>query len=183
MTIQFKFGEGQNIGTKFRAVIDKFSERRIKAIQRTAYRAAADIETEGRANMKKGGNFGSPRWQEGLHAKVSYTSRQDLNIRTTHDVPYWGVFEFGATIHGKPLLWIPLSFASDAQGVRARDYPAPLFRVDRQGKAPLLLSDTGPKYFGKEQVTIPKKWTLRQVVRDVSRRMSQYFKQEMRNGR
>lgn len=86
-------------------------------------------------------------------------------------------------ISGKPLLWIPLDFASDAKGVRARDYPGRLFRVDRAGKAPLLLSDDGPKYFGKEQVRIPKKWHLRQIAAQVSRKMNSYFKRAMRNGR
>jgi hypothetical protein len=68
------------------------------------------------------------------------------------------VFQEGRVIHGKPLLWIPLSF-SDAVGIRARDY-GPLFRVDRSGKSPLLLSpkDGEPKYSGHEQITIPKKF-------------------------
>jgi len=35
-------------------------------------------------------------------------------------------FQFGKVIHGKPLLFIPFSFAKDAQGVNARDY-GPLF--------------------------------------------------------
>jgi hypothetical protein len=142
-----------------------------------------DIESEGRADIKAGGNFSSPRWQEGFQAKVSYQSRSAINIRVTHSVSYWRVFEFGATIKGKPLLWIPLDFATDAKGLRARDYPGKLFRVERPGKAPLLMSDTGPKYFGKESVTIPKKWHLRQVVRNVAGRLNTYYREAMRNGR
>jgi hypothetical protein len=92
------------------------------------------------------------------------------------------VFELGAKIFGRPLLWIPLSFARDAQGLRARDFPEPLFRVNRLGKAPLLMSKTGPKYFGKESVTIPRKWQLRAVIRGVSRRMNRYYKEAMKNG-
>jgi hypothetical protein len=139
--------------------------------------------------MANAGNFGSSRWQDGFHAKVSYQSRTDLNIRVTHDVPYWKVFEFGATIHGKPLLWIPLDFATDAHGIMARDYPGSLFRVDRGGgKAPLLMAGGGrggtaeAKYFGKEQVVIPQKFHLREIARTVSRKLGQYYREAFANG-
>jgi hypothetical protein len=59
-------------------------------------------------------------------------------------VKFWRVFQNGAIIHGKPMLWIPLSFAKDAQGIRAKDYPGKLFRVDRKGGlAPLLMTSSG----------------------------------------
>ena len=182
MAIRFKMQDGDQLGKVFQNRVKKFSEKQTKAVQRTAYRAAEEIEARGRADIKKGGNFGSDRWQKGLDAKVSYQSRSDLTIRLTHAVPYWRVFEYGAVIYGKPLLWIPLSFAKDAQGVMARDYPGQLFRVDRLGKAPLLLSDSGPKYFGKEFVSEPPKWHLREIVRKVSYEMPKYYKEEMKNG-
>jgi hypothetical protein len=80
-----------------------------------------------------------------------------------------------------------LSFARDAQGVRARDYPQPLFRVNRKGKAPLLLTKGGePKYFGKPRVRIPRKFHIRDIVRIVSRSIKPVFrevlKQEKRRG-
>ena len=183
MTIQLKFDEGDKIGRKFSFGTKRYGERAIKSAQAVGRRIKDDIEIEGRADIAAGGNFSSERWQEGFHAKISYQSRSDISIRATHDVPYWRVFEFGAKILGRPMLWIPLSFARDAVGIRARDYPAPLFRVDRKHGAPLLMSDTGPKYFGKESVTIPKKWHLRDVVRRVSRRMNGYYREAMKNGR
>jgi hypothetical protein len=183
MTITLKFDNGEKLGRKFSFGVKRYGERSIKSAQRVAFRVKDDIETEGRADIAAGGNFSSERWQEGFEAKVSYQSRYDLSVRATHSVFYWRVFEYGATILGRPMLWIPLSFARDAQGVRARDYPGPLFRVDRKRGAPLLLTTGGaPKYFGKESVTIPQKWHLREVVRRVSRRMSDYYKQEMKNG-
>jgi hypothetical protein len=163
----------------------KFSERQIRAIQSTGRRASEEIEEEGRANIAAGGNFSSRRWQQGLQAKVSFASRQDLNIRVTHDVPYWKVFENGAIIRGQPLLWIPMrNSEAAARGVRARDFGQPLFRVDRKsGGAPLLMSSGGKvQYFGKESVRIPKKWNLRAIVRNVSRRMAQYYREAMRRG-
>lgn len=182
MSITFKYQDGDKIGRKFSFGTKRFGEKAIKAGQAAAKRAKDEIEYRGRQDIRAGGRFGSTRWQEGFHAKLSYQSRQDLSIRITHDVPYWVVFEEGRVIHGKPMLWIPLHFATEAWGIRARDYPLPLFRVDREGKAPLLLDATGPKYFGKESVTIPKKWHLRQIVRDVSRHINQYYREAFNNG-
>jgi hypothetical protein len=181
VTVTFKFEGGEKLGTRFQSRVKKFSEKQIRAVQAAARRAATEIEDRGREDIAAGGNFKSERWQEGFQAKVSYTSRSDINIRVTHSVFFWKVFEFGAKIFGRPLLWIPLSFARDVTG-RARDYPGKLFRVNRLGKAPLLMSDDGPKYFGKESVTIPKKWHLRQIVKDVSREMKDYYREAMRNG-
>lgn len=188
MTITIKYENGAQLGAKFRERIKRYDEKRIRAIQSAARRAAEEIEVEGRADIAAGGDFKSSRWQDGLHAKVSFESRADLNIRVTHDVKYWVVFEEGRVIHGKPLLWIPLDFAGDAQGVMARDYPGQLFRVDRPGKAPLLLAgggkghDAEPKYFGKESVRIPKKFHLREIARQVSRRLNQFYREAFQNG-
>lgn len=181
MTITLKYTDGKQIGRRFKTKVKVFDESRILAVQAAAKRASEEMVDEGRADIRAGGNFGSARWQDGLEARVSYESRQDINIRITHAVFYWRVFEEGAVIHGKPLLWIPLSFG-DSDGVRARDYPGQLFRVDRAGKAPLLMSDSGPQYFGKESVTIPKKWHLRDVVAKVSRRLGRYYREAFRNG-
>jgi hypothetical protein len=182
MSITFKYENGDKLGRKFSFGVKRYGERQIKAGQAAAKRAADEIEYTGRQDIRAGGNFRSDRWQQGFHAKLSYQSRSDLSIRITHDVRYWVVFEEGRVIHGKPLLWIPLHFATEAFGLRARDYPLPLFRVDRPGKAPLLLDRTGPKYFGKESVTIPKKWHLRQIVRDVAKRINQYYREAFKNG-
>lgn len=182
MTITFKYENGDKMGRKFSYGTKKFGEKAIKAAQSVARRCKDEIEYRGRNDIRAGGNFGSARWQEGFHAKLSYQSRGDMSIRITHDVSYWLVFEEGRVINGKPMLWIPLHFAVEAWGLRARDYPHPLFRVNRPGKAPLLLDDQGPKYFGKESVTIPKKWHLRDIVKDVSRKVNQYYREAMSNG-
>jgi hypothetical protein len=167
---------------KLRKRSQKFSERMIRSIQAAANRAKEEIESQGRENIRAGGNFSSPRWQEGFQAKVSYQSRQNINIRVTHDVFYWRVFENGATIFGKPLLWIPLSGSkADLMGVRARDFGAPLFRVDRINGVPLLHDGTAPQYFGKESVTIPKKWNLRTIVRRVARRLGTFYREAMKD--
>ena len=184
MTVSFKLENGDKLGPKFSFGVKRYGTKATKAAQGAARRAAEEIETQGRADIRKGGNFKSRRWIEGFRAKLSFQSKNDMSIRVTHDVKYWKVFEFGAKIFGRPLLWIPLSFAKDAQKVSARDYPGRLFRVDRVGKAPLLMADGGvPKYFGKPSVTIPKKWHLRAIVRGVARNMRKYYREAFTNGR
>ena len=182
--IKFTFDGGDKMGPQLKSRATQFNAKRTAAIQATAQKAKEDIETLGRANIRAGGDFGSARWQEGFQAKISYQARSDLRIRATHSVSYWRVFEYGAKIDGKPLLWIPLSFSDAGKlKVRARDFPGPLFRVDRPGKAPLLVNEQGPQYFGRESVRIPKKWTLRDIVRNVARNMKSYYQQAMKNGR
>lgn len=183
MTVTFKYENGDKLGPQFKAGVQKFVKKNQRAQLAAAQRVASEIETEGRANIRAGGNFGSTRWQEGFRAKLSFISAQNLVIRITHSVKYWRVFEEGRTIVGRPLLWIPLSFSqAGSLKVRAKDFPGKLFRVNRLGKAPLLMSDQGPEYFGKESVRIPKKWRLRAITKQVARRMGRYYREALTNG-
>lgn len=133
--------------------------------------AATDLLIRGRAQIASSGNFGSARWQQGLHAEAQprFGALTNAKIDLWHDVPYAHIHEFGGVIHGKPLLWIPLSFAGVPKGLYARDYPGGLFRVDRASGRPLLLSivDKQPKYFGIEQVYIPPRWGLSKLSYDI----------------
>jgi hypothetical protein len=184
VAVTFKYENGSQLGPKFKAQVKRFSEKQVVAIQAAARHVASDIETLGRANIRAGGDFGSTRWQKGFRARLSFTSRTNITIRITHDVPYWKVFEEGRVIKGRPLLWIPLSFSHAGQlKVRARDFPGKLFRVNRPGKAPLLLSDDGPQYFGKAQVRIPRKWRLRDIVKRTARNMQRFYREAMARGR
>ena len=184
MPVTFKYENGDQLGPKFKAQVKRFSEKQVLAIQKAANDVAQDIEQLGRANIRAGGNFGSARWQQGFRAKVSFQGRTSLTIRITHIERLWVVFEEGRIIRGRPLLWIPLSFANAGRlKVRARDYPGKLFRVNRPGRAPLLLDDNGPQYFGKEQVRIPRKWHLRDIVKRAARSMNRRYKEALRSGR
>lgn len=152
-----------------------------EAMRDTAVEIAANIEEEGRQDIKAAGNFGS-RWTEGWQARDTEGGGH-IRIRVTMAVPYWTVFQTGKVIEGRPLLWIPLSFG-DAVGIMARDFGEPLFRVDRLGKAPLLLSFDGkPQYFGKESVTIPKKFHLREIIERNSRKIVSTYRDHFRRYR
>jgi hypothetical protein len=147
VTITISFGDMTQIGRKLQVRTQRFGERAFKAAQAAAQHCATDMVEQGKQDMKSAGNFGSERWQAGLHAYVSYSGR-----------------------------------------LRARDYPKQLFRVERAGKAPLLMTPGGKgqpaeaKYFGKEEVTIPKKFHLREVAKTASRNLPQYYKEAFRNG-
>lgn len=177
------FKDIEKLGRTFERSVRKNAADVRSSMRGAAQDFAAVFLARGRADISSAGNFGK-RWTDGLHAEVT-EGGGTIRITIDHDVPYATVFEYGKVIHGDPLLWIPLSFAKDAVGVMARDYPLPLFRVDRKnGQAPLLMAwepgapELGafPKYFGKESVTIPQKFHLRQIARDVSKEMSSFFK-------
>jgi hypothetical protein len=139
--------------------------------------ATAFIKAAGE-DIKGAGKFGS-RWTDGFTANVTQGGG-NIRLDIDHQVPYFSTFTKTTTIQGKPMLWIPLSFAADAIGKRARDY-GPLFRVDRRGgKAPLLFSfgqkPAEPKYFGKSSVTIPQKFHTFEIARAVAARAGEFFK-------
>lgn len=138
--------------------------------------ARSDIASAGRFGARWVTGFKGKVTQGGGHYVASFTMPADPPMR------YWRVFEHGAVIKGRPLLWIPLSFAKDAQGVRARDYPGKLFRVNRVGKAPLLLggNPVEPKYFGKRSVTIPKKFHLRDIIKKGVKQLKLFYTQRMK---
>jgi hypothetical protein len=179
-TIRVRF-EGDQIGAKFKKNLTVARDDMNASLQGAAQDYADEFLKQGRANIRSAGNFKSPRWLQGLFARIS-RGGGSIVIGIGHKVPYWTVFQFGKVIHGKPLLWIPLHFATDAKGIRARDYPGKLFRVDRKGgKAPLLLSAATkePKYFAKPYVKIPKKFRVLEIARELSHKINDFYKRRM----
>lgn len=181
--------QGDRAGPKLQRATERAGEKVRAAARETAQQAATQIVEEGREDISSApGNWGS-RWLEGLQAKVT-EGGGNIRISVTHKIPYFGVFQDGAVINGRPMLWIPLSFADAAtaawpgRGVRARDYPGRLFRVDRKVGAPLLLDSYSkkPQYFGKESVTIPKKFHVREIAIEIARHMKEMFRENLKNG-
>lgn len=164
--------QGQKIGPLFER--SSGIERVRKAAQDAIADASKDFVSQAAQDVAGAGRFGK-RWTDGFKVET-----EDDTTVISHQVPYFRVFTKTTTIHGRPLLWIPLPFAKDAQGVRARDYPGRLFRVDRKGgKAPLLMAPGSPaqaKYFGKSQVVIPQKFRTFEIARDVFSHLADYIK-------
>jgi hypothetical protein len=174
---------GPPLGPIFSRMAQRVTARRRSAIAAAAADTAAEIEAAGRNDLQTAGNFG--KWSGGFTAKVE-TGDTSATIAVTIDAPfYWIVHQEGRTISGKPLLWIPLSFAGVPKGTWARDYPGGLFRVDRlSGGAPLLLSiaDKQPKYSGHASVTIPKRLHLVEVSEEAAKKFGEHLQTRMSNG-
>lgn len=177
-TIRLYF-DGERAGQKFERSVTRQGARVRNAMRAAAFDASEEIRELAAADMAAAGDFG-PRWTGGLNVVIT-EGGGNIRMAFNHNVDYFSVFQYGKVIEGKPLLWIPLSFAEDAKGVLARNFPGGLFRVDRskKGKAPLLLSyaTRQPKYFGKESVTIPKKFHVIEIIQDVAKRIPAFFKQ------
>ena len=109
--------------------------------------AAAGIKTESRASIARAGF--TKRWENAFRVNV-YPTRGQVSVDAAalafHKIPYAEVFESGATIRGKPLLWLPLP-GRPKKLARKRLTPevfkkqiGPLSYVDRRGKPPLLVA-------------------------------------------
>lgn len=106
--------------------------------------AAALAKSTGRASIAAGG-FGA-KWQNALRAKVFPENGASLKPAAFiyHKIPYAGVFEEGATISGKPMLWLPLDnvpIGSGGRRMTPEQFVAKvgvLYSINRPGKPPML---------------------------------------------
>ena len=79
----------------------------IVAAQGAVKDAAEQAVKEGRAHLASAG-FSAPRWQRGLQSKFLKRNREKPARLIFHRLGFLSVFETGATIAGKPLLWVPI---------------------------------------------------------------------------
>lgn len=106
---------------------------------------AEEAVTNGRRHLSAAG-FGR-KSQAGFTSKLFPKNRPSLRAaaRIYHKIGYFGVFEHGAVILGKPRLWLPLDSVPKGPGgrqLRPREYAArygPLSSVNRPGRNPLLV--------------------------------------------
>lgn len=138
-------------GDRLGPMIEKTLGEQAAAVRTAARGAARDITAEfvrnASADVGGAGKFGT-RWTQGFVTSVT-EGGGSIKIAVTHQVPYFAVFQFGKVITGKPLLWIPFSFAKDAQGVWPRDYPRPLFRINRKSDGLPILFAFSPSGGGR----------------------------------
>ena len=105
--------------------------------------AGNDVKSDARAKIASAG-FGK-KWQNALRADVYPKRDESINAAAHiyHKIHYAHVFEEGAKISGKPLLWLPLSNVAKKVGRRKltpQNYPGALQYVRRPGKNPLLMA-------------------------------------------
>lgn len=114
------------------------------------------VKREGRQDIAAAGF--SRRWQNALRVNVYPRRKLSMNAAALifHNIQYAGVFEEGATITGKPRLWLPLPSAPKRVG-RQKMTPAlyiksigPLVTIERPGKPPLLAGKIATKRRGSK---------------------------------
>jgi hypothetical protein len=133
--------------------------QQIKRSMLSAAGTAADhILERGRADISGAGRFG-PRWTSGLTAPVT-EEKDGIVITVQQSAPFWQVFEYGAVIKGKPLLYF------------APDRP-----ILYKGKT------TTPALISKYSVTIPKKFHIVEIIQDVAKLLGVLYRTSMSTGR
>jgi len=153
------------------------AEAAVAALRETA----ANAVQEGRRNIAGAGpNFG-PKWQSGLQFLTKDANQGGLpslqaKAFVFHKFGIAGVFEHGATIHGKPLLWIPTKRGDPAPGKSHKRLQSATVRgtpmlfdardKDRQRK---------PLYIGVPSVRIPKKFRITEIVKEHVARIGMLF--------
>jgi hypothetical protein len=135
---------GDRLGPVLKRQLGETADQIRAAARAASADMAADFVRRAAADVAQAGKFGS-RWTEGFKTSITEGGGQ-IRVAVTHQVPYYSVFQYGKVIKGNPLLWLPFSFADDAKGVWPRDFPRPLFRVDRKSDGlPILFAFTPGK--------------------------------------
>jgi len=141
---------------------------------------AANAVQEGRSNIASAGRFG-PKWQSGLQYRTQDAvegGEPSLQAKAVifHKFGFAGVFEHGATIQGKPLLWIPTTPGAPTASRSGKK----LVSATVHGK-PMLFDandrdrDRKPLYIGVPSVRIPKKWRITEIVKQHAAKIAQLF--------
>lgn len=128
----------------------------IERAAQAAVAAAGELaKTDARANILSAG-LGN-RFAKALRLNIYPKKGASLKAAAQifHKIPYAGVFEEGATIRGRPRMWVPLPSTPKRLGrfrltpERYQKEVGPLQYVKRPGKRPLLVAKTRATKTGK----------------------------------
>lgn len=159
--------------------------RQIEEAKTGAVQEAADLAvTEGRANIAGAGFSG--RWQAGLQSKF-FANKGTGNPAALifHRIGFASVFERGARIGGRPLLWLPIEQNLPAGIHSPRKYRGDLVSVNVAGKPPLLFDarkrDLGPLFVGVRQVNIRKRFDLYRIFARAAERLREFYERRIKD--
>jgi Family of unknown function (DUF6441) len=163
-------------------LLDAAEEEIAKAKEGAVQDAAALAVREGRANIASAGF--SARWQQGLRSKFYPNKGGDPAAIVFHRVGFASVFERGATIGGKPILWLPVT-RNLPGGVRSpRKYGRKLVSVNVAGKPPMLFDaqdrKRGPLFFGVRTVTIRKRFDLMAIFARAAEKLREFYENRIK---
>lgn len=133
---------------------------------------AADAVQEGRQNIGAAGpGFRHAKWQSGLQYLTKDATEggaPSLKAKAVifHRYGIAGVFEHGATIQGKPLLWIPTTHGAPTASRSGKKLVSATVRGQ-----PMLFDANDkdrhrkPLYIGVKSARIPKKFRIFEIVK------------------
>ena len=173
-TVRLYFAD-ERIGPKFERRTKQQSKAALAAIRGAANDVAEEAVKAGRADIAgSGGKFG-PRWPRGLSSKVT-EGGGSIRVEMLHDIPYFMVHQKGATIKGRPLLWIPLPGVdpSERGDFFARSRKGNLLLFKKVGKRDIL-----PLRVAKKSVQIPKRFHVLEEARSVALRLPEFYRRRL----
>lgn len=156
---------------------------------------AAESVQEGRADIAAAGaGFRGAKWLSGLQYRTRDAKTADgeasLQAKATvfHKYGIAGQFEYGATIRGRPLMWIPTKhgaptaskFGGSLLGLRGRLVSATVNGTPVLFDARDKDRHRKPLYIGVPQVTIPKKFHITEIVKANVEKIARFFLQEFK---
>src|SRR5262245_36751785 len=137
-----------------------------QALQQTA----ANAVQEGRQQIATSGRGFTRRWITGLQYRMQTAESLNAQAVVFHNVGLATVFEFGATIAGRPLLWIPTRYElRNTPPRRLIRSGVKLVAATVRGQ-PMLFNAADrdrhrkPLYIGVPSVRIPKLWHITEIV-------------------
>ncbi len=190
-----------NVAKGFVDTLVKEIQRPIARAATAAVRGAGEIaKRNGRASIAAAGF--SRKWQNALRVNVYPPHGDSLRPAAFvfHKIRYASVFEEGAVIGGKPLLWLPLPTVplrrgrpmTPSQYVRS---VGPLVSVERPGRPPLLFakpraarrgrravssSERKPLYVGLSAVAIAKRFDIKGAAQKAAAQLPALYTKHLR---
>ena len=158
-------------------------QQQIDAARMGAVRDAANVAIrKGRANIASAGF--PKRWQNALVYAFYPNEGKDPAALIFDKLPYASVFEFGATIRGRPLLWLPIE-QNLPHGVHSpKQYGRQLVSVNIAGKRPLMFDKfnrlRGPLFVGVSSVEIRKRFNLMQIFAAAAARVGKFYEKRLK---
>lgn len=158
-------------------------ERQIDEAEAGAVQDAAGLAVrEGRTNIAAAGF--PARWQAAFASKFFPNPGRDPAALIFHSMPFAGVFERGARIGGRPLLWLPIEQNLPADVRSPRAYGGRLVSVNVAGKPPLLFDadrrQLGPLFVGVRTVNIRKRFDLYRIIARAAERMREFYERRIK---
>jgi hypothetical protein len=158
---------GDQLGPKFKRNRTRDGEIVLAAARETAKTAQAELLARGRRDISSAGRFGR-RWTEGLTAPITEGGGR-IVLNLSHAVPYFMVFQRGKVIRGSRCsgyLSHLATLKACALATIQEVYSASIER-GRPRCCFSMRDRKRPVYFGKTKVTIPKKFHVLEIGRDV----------------